>query len=61
MYIINIDETKCTSCGECVNVCPVEIYKKEGDRTVVGPTDDCSFCQSCLSVCAAEAITITEI
>ena len=24
MFIINVDLEKCTGCGECVNVCPVE-------------------------------------
>lgn len=61
MYVITIDEAKCQTCGECISNCPVEIYKKEGDKIVVGSTDDCSFCQSCLSVCASEAITITEM
>lgn len=61
MYVITLDETKCNKCGECVNVCPVEIYKREGDRIVVGPSDECSFCQSCISVCEPVAITIVDM
>ena len=61
MYIINLDYDKCTNCGECTTVCPVEIFKRENDKTIVGPSDDCSYCQSCISVCAAEAITISEL
>jgi len=61
MYVIAIDETKCKVCGECVKICPVEIYKQEGDRIVIGHTDECSNCQSCISVCESQAITITEI
>jgi NAD-dependent dihydropyrimidine dehydrogenase PreA subunit len=61
MYVIAIDETKCTVCGECASICPVEIYKKEGDRVVVGNTDECSGCQSCISVCESQAIAVTEI
>jgi NAD-dependent dihydropyrimidine dehydrogenase PreA subunit len=61
MYVIVIDEKKCKVCGECVKICPVEIYKLEGDRLVVGNSADCSNCQSCISVCENEAITITEI
>ncbi len=61
MYVIVIDETKCTVCGECVNICPVEIYKQVDNRIVVGNSDECSDCQSCISVCASEAITISEI
>ncbi len=61
MYLIAIEETKCQACGECVSICPVEIYKLDGNRVVVGNTTDCSNCQSCVSVCASEAITITEV
>jgi NAD-dependent dihydropyrimidine dehydrogenase PreA subunit len=61
MYVITLDETKCKVCGECVSICPVEIYKREGDRIVVGNSDECSGCQSCVSVCATEAITISEV
>ena len=48
MYVITVDETKCKVCGECISVCPVEIYKQEGDRVVVGNSEECSGCQSCL-------------
>jgi NAD-dependent dihydropyrimidine dehydrogenase PreA subunit len=61
MYSIVIDETKCTICGECVTICPNEIYKLEDGRIAVGNTSDCSNCQSCVSVCEPQAITITEI
>ncbi len=61
MYVIVIDEEKCKVCGECVKICPVEIYKLDGDRVIVGNTDECSGCQSCVSVCEAQAITITEM
>lgn len=61
MYVIVLDETKCKRCGECVSICPSEIYKLEGDRIVVGNSDECSNCQSCVSVCESQAITITEV
>jgi NAD-dependent dihydropyrimidine dehydrogenase PreA subunit len=61
MYVITLDEQKCKVCGECVSICPVEIYKREGELIVVGSSDECSNCQSCVSVCTSEAITITEV
>ena len=61
MYVIVIDETKCKVCGECVKICPVEIYKLEDGRIVIGNSDECSNCQSCISVCESSAITITEV
>jgi len=48
-------------CGECVKMCPVEIYKLEDGRIVVGSSDECSNCQSCISVCEVQAITISEV
>ena len=60
MYVIVIDETKCTGCGECVKICPFEIYKLEDGKLVVGNSDECTNCQSCVSVCACEAIIIKE-
>jgi len=61
MYIIVIDEQKCKVCGECVKICPVEIYTLVDDRIVVGSSDECSNCQSCVSVCEVQAITISEV
>ena len=61
MYLITIEEKKCNLCGECVKICPVEIYQQKGDRVVLGNTGECSGCQSCISVCESQAITITEI
>ncbi len=61
MYLIVIDEQKCNVCGECIKICPVEIYKMEGERLGVGNTDECSGCQSCISVCEPQAITLSEV
>ena len=61
MYVITIDEAKCTQCGECIKMCPCEVYKLENGKVTVGSTDDCSNCQSCQSVCAPVAITLVEM
>jgi len=61
MYLIVVNETKCQGCGECVKICPSEIYKLEGKRLIVGNADDCSGCQSCTSVCESQALTVTDV
>jgi NAD-dependent dihydropyrimidine dehydrogenase PreA subunit len=61
MYIIVLDDQKCKVCGECLKICPVEIYKLDGNLVIVGNSDECSGCQSCVSVCETQAITISEI
>ncbi len=61
MYLIVIDETKCTVCGECVNICPNDVYKLENGRVIAANTSDCSNCQSCISMCEPQAITISDV
>jgi len=29
MYKIEVDKEKCIGCGECVDVCPVEVCEQE--------------------------------
>jgi NAD-dependent dihydropyrimidine dehydrogenase PreA subunit len=61
MYVIVIDEKKCTVCGECISICPVEIYQKQDERIAIGNADECSGCQSCVSMCEAQALTVSEV
>jgi len=61
MYVITIDEKKCKVCGECVKICPVEIYKLHENKIVVVSTEECSACKSCIEVCESGAITVTEV
>ncbi|MBE5751510.1 MAG: 4Fe-4S binding protein [Clostridiales bacterium] len=46
---VKLDKTKCTDCGLCQGVCPMDI-KKVGDH-------ECIQCGKCISVCPAKAIT----
>jgi nitroreductase/NAD-dependent dihydropyrimidine dehydrogenase PreA subunit len=59
--MINIDKTKCTSCGRCYDVCPdyvISITESDGkqEASVKYPTQCCA-CGHCMSVCPSNAIT----
>jgi len=59
MFVVEINETVCTGCGECVSSCPAQILAAENETaSLVG--DDCLGCQSCALICPAEAIKVTE-
>ena len=45
----------CTSCGSCVDVCPVEAIS-EGDPIYVIDADLCTDCAVCADECPVEAI-----
>ena len=55
-----IDAEKCIGCGECVGVCPTDVYELQGEISVVVNEDECVGCESCIEVCEQEAITVTE-
>ena len=54
---VKIDEEKCTGCGSCVEVCPVDALKLENDKAKVDG-DTCIDCGTCVDECPVEAIEL---
>lgn len=54
-----IDYKKCTKCGTCVDVCPVQVFSKE-DKVVVKNPSDCIGCRACEAQCSVEAIKVED-
>lgn len=57
---VNVDADKCVGCGECVDVCPVEVYELNDGKSVPVHEDECLGCESCVEVCEANAIVVEE-
>jgi ferredoxin len=53
---VNIDKGKCTGCGNCVDVCPVEALSIENEKAVVN--DECIDCGACVNTCPEGAISL---
>jgi len=51
---------KCNDCGACVKTCPMDIcvpeYILKGERVL---STECSLCQTCITVCAPEALKLS--
>jgi NAD-dependent dihydropyrimidine dehydrogenase PreA subunit len=60
-YKPEVDEEKCVGCGECVDVCPVDVYELQNDKAVPVNAEECIGCESCIEVCEQDAITVTEV
>ena len=60
MYEVKVDTEKCIGCGECVDICPDDVYELQDEKSVPVNPEDCAGCESCIEVCEHEAITITE-
>lgn len=56
---IRIDKDKCTKCGACIKVCPLEAAKGRvaGNRLPA----DCYSCARCLNVCPVDAIQYRSV
>ncbi len=52
-----VDQEKCTGCGQCVDVCPIEAIKLDNGMAVV--SDECIECWACTDVCPLEAISLS--
>ena len=61
MYEITVDNDKCIGCGECVDICPVEVYELQNEKSVPVNAEECVGCESCIEVCEQEAITVREV
>lgn len=55
--VIKIKYEKCNSCGICIENCPINIIKKEGN-TIVIDNSRCIHCITCVAVCPTGAIYI---
>lgn len=49
-------DDKCTNCGACVDVCPVDAISP-GDGKHVIDKDKCVDCGACVDECPVEAIS----
>ena len=59
-WSVTVDADKCVACGECVDVCPVEVYEMQDGKSVPVHEDECLGCESCVEVCDQKAIIVEE-
>ena len=59
-YNVTVDADKCVGCGECVDVCPVEVYEIKDGKSEPSNSEECLGCESCVEVCEHSAITVEE-
>ena len=58
IMIPQVDETRCTSCGKCAEVCQYHAIAVLGKKTLVFP-QLCHGCGSCTWICPEDAISET--
>ena len=59
-YKVTVIKEKCIGDGECVDVCPVEVYELQDGKAEPVNMEECLGCESCVEVCEQDAIAIEE-
>ena len=63
---IRINQKTCRGfkdCGECVKICPVNIFDKEENIifSAEANEDECTLCNLCLDKCPVDAVEIVKL
>jgi NAD-dependent dihydropyrimidine dehydrogenase PreA subunit len=58
-FLRETDKERCTGCGACVEICPVQVIKMEGDFPVIDQ-EWCIGCGVCAVPCPASAVKLVR-
>lgn len=56
-----LDETRCTGCGDCVDVCPTACLEPAGPLPWLARPGDCIRCDLCCRVCPEDALSLAVV
>ena len=49
---------RCTGCGRCLEVCPREVFAKNGSTVSIADRDRCIECGACMMNCSFAAVRV---
>jgi len=55
---LSYDESACTGCGRCTEVCPHRVFERQGGKVRIADLDGCMECGACARNCAEGAISV---
>jgi len=61
VYLIKVYKERCNGCGQCLDLCPVDVFEFLGGIALPSRPENCLGCGTCEAVCERKAIVVTEI
>lgn len=57
---IRLDSARCDIDEACIEVCPKDVFVREGKKIVVKHPERCNICMACVDRCELECLTVEE-
>ena len=57
-WMPQINQIKCTGCGDCIAVCPTDALGLHTGKAALLQPELCSYCAACEDVCPVNAIEL---
>jgi DNA-directed RNA polymerase subunit D len=54
-----LDDERCDGCGQCVEICPRNVYERRGPKVEVVNELNCTMCMECVKQCPIQPPPIT--
>jgi NAD-dependent dihydropyrimidine dehydrogenase PreA subunit len=61
MFKVVVDKDACISCGQCVDVCQMQVLEMVDDKAEPVHMDKCNGDRSCVETCPVSCITVDEV
>jgi NAD-dependent dihydropyrimidine dehydrogenase PreA subunit len=55
---LTLDIDRCIGCGQCINVCPHQVFAMDGDKAGILSRDNCMECGACAINCPVAALAV---
>ncbi len=56
---LKLEDSKCTGCGRCADVCPHGVLVMDNGKATISDRDACIECGACSLNCAFEAVFVS--